>query len=1056
MKKILTALIVIAMLATAVLLAIPGSAAEKFTYASLNLSGRIGVGCVLPSSVTVPSWYASRFEVYEAPTWYESSDGTNYTKMTNSTAAVRMPLFQANHNYKMVCAIRILPGYQIDVDNAEIEFIDSYSTYYKGKITSSTLISRPGEDYTRVCYLECIFRGITEYIKEIKITGVDTPVFGKTPDLLFDIPWLCGYNKGGAGAGDGVQWYKSKDGKKFEDMEYGAHQVPADKFIAGYYYQFHTYIGLEPGYAFASNVKLTVNGKAGEVKLMSIDNSQVAEVSCSFLCGSPVSKVEIQNVSTIKAGEKPSYFFDIPAGAKYVKAGAGSGDGAYWEFSSDGVQYNAFNHFPLELQPFEYDKYYAFSTMIMAADGYYFTDDVSATVNGKPAIVRTRTMRGDNEVLDIICYYDPLPKTAVKKVEIINVAELVPGKVPSFSFSLPSGAPYFKDGVGSGSGVQWSYSKDGKKFTQMAHMEPEAVEYDTYYQFHTMIAPATGYYFPSDLVVTVNGKTAKWTKVSTPNSAEGIDVTCVFEPIKRQEIDEVDILNVDVIEPGRVPSFLFMLPEGAKYEKAGAGSGDGVQWAWSTDGRTFIQLDHMNPEAAEYDKYYRFHTVIAPSDGYVFANNLKVKVNGSDATWSMIDGTDAIDVEFIYDPVASQKIEKVEILDVDTLTVGKVPSFIFNLPADAKYEKAGAGSGSGVQWSFSKDGKTFTQMAHMEPEAVEYDTYYQFHTVIAPMTGYTFPDSLKVYVNGKEAQWARITGLANNAIDVTYVMKSETAPLIDTIAITDVDTLTVGEVPSFFFTLPDGAPYVKAGAGSGDGVVWSMSKDGITYENLDHMDPEAVEKGTYYKFFTIIGPAEGRAFADTLTVTVNGNKANYYFTPDKNFVSVEYVIKAGTGKTIDKVELTDVDTLTVGKVPSFFFTIAEEAPYEKAGAGSGDGVVWSMSKDGKTYDNLDHMDPEAVEDNTYYQFFTIIAPSDGYDFADDLTVTVNGKPAEYKRYETGEISVTYVIEVGKPSGSSGDDIISQLKTALGCSSAAEAGFAIIIMMGAAYVFRKKK
>ena len=278
--------------------------------------------------------------------------------------------------------------------------------------------------------------------EEITSVGIylDDPEAGCAPDYEPDLPWDADYYSNDYNTSSfkhDMFWYDETDGSYVDvnDQEY--------LFEYDRVYTATIYLTAREGFQFVDGCTAKVNGNQAECFVSG--NGQL-RVDYTF----PATKKAITSVSlTVNApiaGAGPDWSPEFPSAAHYNLMEGNSDlncvDGVYW-YDCTAKDYMYVNSTIYQLQ-----HEYEIMLSLYPKDGYQFTDQVTAKVNGKTAEVRW----GSGYIS--VSYQFPAIATSIITTQPKNVST-TEGKTATFKV------------VASGSNVsyQWYYQKPGESFS---------------------------------------------------------------------------------------------------------------------------------------------------------------------------------------------------------------------------------------------------------------------------------------------------------------------------------------------------------------------------------------------------------------------------------------------------------------------------------------------------------------------------------------------------------------------------------------------------------------
>lgn len=212
-------------------------------------------------------------------------------------------------------------------------------------------------------------------ITKVEVTGIDAPVVGESPDM-------------NAVAGDGyynhanrVQWKEYNENKIYQrDL------TASDTFRAGYYYAVFVTVFTNTDMPFIPQTIGTVNGKSAQTQELQ-DNGCSIVVIYNFaeILKEPVKELELTIPAPVD-GEKPDYT-KLDGNSYYSDNGLNGTstriykNGIAWYKSTTSVMT------PGTGETFRADTDYQLKISLMPKEGYFFHENISVTINGKPATV---------------------------------------------------------------------------------------------------------------------------------------------------------------------------------------------------------------------------------------------------------------------------------------------------------------------------------------------------------------------------------------------------------------------------------------------------------------------------------------------------------------------------------------------------------------------------------------------------------------------------------------------------------------------------------------------
>ncbi len=290
------------------------------------------------------------------------------------------------------------------------------------------------------------------YFKQVAIAPAVTvtdPAVGDSPVTTATVPENDGYSV----VADSVKWY---DGS--------TELTAADQFAAGRKYTVKVTLAPDTGLAFIDTTPVTINGETPTVKTLNQDGTLTVSYTFDALPLTEITSVAL-NVTAPALGKTPNTTATtVPASANYTVSAV------TWS--------------PADAQ-FKAGEAYTASAVVTAKDGYNFTANTAAKINGKTATV----VLNNDGTLTVSYTFDALPLTEITSVAL-NVTAPALGKTPNTTATtVPASANYTV------SAVTWSPAdaqfKAGEAYTASA-----------------VVTAKDGYNFTANTAAKINGKTA--------------------------------------------------------------------------------------------------------------------------------------------------------------------------------------------------------------------------------------------------------------------------------------------------------------------------------------------------------------------------------------------------------------------------------------------------------------------------------------------------------------------------------------------------------------------
>ena len=567
-------------------------------------------------------------------------------------------------------------------------------------------------------------------------------------------------------------------------------------------------------------------------------------------------------------------------------------------------------------------------------------------------------------------------ETTITEVTITD-ADITPilgeKKNDHLAYTLPEVAPYYKYNSGAN---YWhsSPSESGDTF----------VEGVTYSRFISLEA-ADGYLFDENTVITVNGTLFEGKFNVFWWVMDGGKYLTILMPGVKLSAETIDTIEIngfcDPVVGGKAGDFIHLtLPEDAPYH---FDAGD-PRWYNDTDD---VGMDYY--DAFEAGKSYSLGGWLIADKGYVFAENPTILLNGGEVAFDeSFTKRDDTDTSCFYvwgeSKEAVEKPADIEITEI-TITDADVTAYIgdkagdhldYTLPNDCHFTE------DEHSW-FNETTAHSMELNDIFENGPGYDLYWTFKAG----DGYVFAEDAIVTINGQadivETDWSRIDSENNTVFYVwTKPAKAVELTIIDTIEINGFcDPVAGGKAGDYTnLTLPEDAPYYF------DYSFWYNDTD-----NHDLSSGDTFEAGKFYSLGGGLNADEGYVFAEDPEVLFNGGEypvdeswterddtdEGYFYVWSEPKEAVEPIV-------IDTIEITDVDLLPIigdktndhidyAFPENCHFTATEHGWYDKTDE------EW-----------VDDDDDTFVAGHTY-QVGWWLAADEGYTFAEDPTITINGE-----------------------------------------------------------------
>ena len=629
-------------------------------------------------------------------------------------------------------------------------------------------------------------------------------------------------------------------------------------------------------------------------------------------------------------------------------------------------------------------EYYSYCMMLSANDGYTFSDDTVATVNGSTALVDPDAS-GYAEY-DGYFFVNTYPEMPAENDEILITSAGLIGYVrPELGKTvaetpepaIPSGANY------SASWPGWYCDTDNNSME-----DGDVFEAGKYYSYGVTLFANEGYYFSSDTVPTVNGGQDLcdmiaseydvdydcfylWTVSVLPEGdttefITSVSITGYTRPIIGQSRDDADL---PVISDGSAPYSI-----------------TAYSWYCDSDGSAMSADDVFDA-----NKLYSLNVKFEVNGDLLFGSSVYATVNGgTDLVDSSYGGTQSGGTVFSLwllpdyptsgelDPL----IKMINVLNFKKPLAGQTPSGLIpqlSAPGGARYSVIGG------NWYNVSDQGEFRQVPSLEP--FEAGEKYVLVVYVSADEGCYFDGSTAILIDGS-ASLIDFSATEIEASESTVGMdyRIQTVPFIAVQAVTEI-SITGYQTPVIGQTVADNLANITFSDNCAvRSYGWTSDTTGGALS-----DGDVVAEGEEYYMYFNLDAADGCVFDMDNVPAITINHSSYliddYYTHYNNDRLVYFTInvepKANDGKqTIREVNITGFAKPTAGQ------TLADI----KAALAVPDGAPYTIAEVAcYSYAAENYMaDEDVFEAGNSYYFYFMIAPNDGYEFDEDA-----GFPTSY-------------------------------------------------------------
>ncbi len=723
--------------------------------------------------------------------------------------------------------------WQYNSTNNVLKMKGTQSTYYLYQTGSGTpyFAATSTESNAKNIYLYKRTETPTTFISDAKVTGIDVPVAGNAPDTTASV------STAGVTA-SAVTWTPS-----------------TAAFSNNTVYTASVRLYPQSGYAFADGAKVTINGQTANVA-RNTNGSLTASYAFGPTENEKINSVEVTDVVAPVAGAIPN-----------LSASTSTPNVTVLD-----VLWNPSNN------PFDYGTVYTAIVQVSPQPGYAFADTVTATINGfsEPAV------RNADGTLTISHTFDATKLGIISGVEVTDIDAPVAGAAPDLSASvltpgvvasavtwMPEDNPFeddkdytasvtltapigyvFAGGTAvtiNGETADVSPGTDGKliasyTFTGTADVpitdisvtditapaagavpdttaatsiggvdvsavswEPDVTEfgYHTAYTASVTLTAQDGYVFSGGAAVTINGETAD----VSPGTDGKLIASYTFVDTADEPISSIEITDIDAPTANAAP------------DTTAATSTGGVDLSavsWTPDDNPF-----------DFNTVYTASVTLTAQDGYVFAGDTRVTVNGEAATVS--SGTDStLIASYTFAKTADEPITDISVTGIDAPAANAAPdtTAVVSTGVDV----------SAVTWT-------------PDVTAFGYHTAYTASVTLTAQDGYVFASGAAVTINGETATVE--PGTDGTLIASYGFAKTADEPITD-ISVTGIDAPAANAAP-------DTTAVVSTG----------VDVSAVTWEP----DDNPFDFDTVYTASVTLTAQDGYVFASGAAVTINGETA---------------------------------------------------------------------------------------------------------------------------------------------------------------------------------------
>ena len=423
----------------------------------------------------------------------------------------------------------------------------------------------------------------------------------------------------------------------------------------------------------------------------------------------------------------------------------------------------------------------------------------------------------------------------------------------------------------------------------------------------------------------------------------------------------------------------------------------------------------------EEGKTYMYSIELREKNGYTFADNCSVTINGNPISATAnavktVDGLFVMNVDTIIPKPAFKEIPVVEINNA-TLTFkdGDKPVFTGTTPNDAPYVLVFEEWRTNGEWTRSDEWFNNADHHGNDKDITAFDknksynyTFYIKTNYKAYEEGWCFGQNTKLKINGKEVSLTRDVsdneGQFSGATDIIMTPTAE-------ISVVEINNATLtfkdGDKPKATATVAtaDQGKYRIANEywqelNENDVPVAAWYSDGGAYSTLPTIT--AFESGKKYVYGIMLLPERKYDFSREVAATVNGNSVTAVPATD-GYLSLPNVktmipTESDNPAAIDLIEINDVTvSFKDGDKPVFTGTVPDDAPYafrcEWWSLDENTGIVSTEPEWGS--DIYKNKITAFVDGKTYHYGVYVTAYT--ADISPDAKLKINGREVKYTR-----------------------------------------------------------
>ena len=479
------------------------------------------------------------------------------------------------------------------------------------------------------------------------------------------------------------------------------------------------------------------------------------------------------------------------------------------------------------------------------------------------------------------------------------------------------------------------------------------------------------------------------------------------------------------------------------YDSANNKYGNLLDDGWNVRDEDDFYLSSTSTDLIKEGTYYVAMWFL-PDNGYVIPEDVNVLFDGAKSVEIEVEDDGCLDIHAEYE-VKATEIDTVHVEGVPAPVYGQtIKSYYEAIEAkitdgtitvnDEVYDSANNKYGNLLDDAWNVRDEDDFYLSSTSTESIKEGTYYVTMWFL-PDNGYVIPEDVNVIFDGAKSVKIELEDDGCLDIHAEYEVEAPTPTEIDTVHIEGIPAPVYGQTVKEYNTVMHNGSMV--GTHKINGSTRVDIAEGIFYGNIElvEWDYYNSEKSSYltftealpsvYYFVQWLNPVAEYKFADDVAVTVDGA------------VSVETEIDEDGWLTVwakFEVKPTEIDTIHIEGIPAPVYGQTVEKYNDKMRENSTNGTNringntrvddengnvfygnievfdWDYSKSDKS----GYLDFSETLPSVYY-FVQWLKPAEGYEFADDVTVTVDGAVSvETELDEDGWLTVWAKFEVEAP------------------------------------------